>query len=79
MKYDIRWVKNLKGDDKEERLKTLNSAQWAFDMLAELLEKEKRPIPTDYETANWPCKAAHVAGANQTIDSILHLIKPREG
>lgn len=78
MKYDARWFKGLRTqEEKDARVKELNSAQWAFDKLAEVLEGEKQPISHDYDIANWPMKAAHQNGVNKTIDSVLHLLKPR--
>ena len=73
MKYDARWFKGLRTEEeKEARIKELSSAQWAFDMLEELLVKERQPIPKDYDISNWACKAAHANGSNATLDTVLH-------
>lgn len=78
MAYDSRWFKGLSKEDKERRIKELNSAQWAFRMLEDVLKSERKTIPTDYDISNWACKAAHANGSNQTLDSVLHLIKQKD-
>lgn len=72
---DGRWVKGLKGDDKEARKKELQSYRTAFEALKEILEEEFEDASPSYEHAAWPYEAADRYGANRKLRSIIQLLK----
>ena len=69
------WLKGYK--DKKAREEQVRSASWAFDLLAEVLDKEykRKPNVREYNDPQWVHKQIAVNEYNQVIDDILKLIK----
>ena len=69
------WLKGHK--DKEARKEQIKSASWAFDLLAEVLEKEfrRKENVRDYDSLNWEYRQVAVNEYNAALDEILKLIK----
>ena len=69
------WLKGHK--DKEARKEQVKSASWAFDLLAEVLEKEfrRKENVRDYDSPNWEYRQVAVNEYNAALDEILKLIK----
>lgn len=72
------WLKGHK--DKEARKEQVKSASWAFDLLAEVLEKEfrRKENVRDYEDPQWVHKQIAVNEYNQALDDLLNLIKIKD-
>lgn len=72
------WLKGHK--DKEARKEQIKSASWAFDLLAEVLEKEfrRKENVRDYEDPQWVHKQIAVNEYNQALDDLLNLIKIKD-
>jgi len=69
------WLKGYK--DKKAREEQVRSASWAFDLLADVLDKEykRKPNIQDYSDPQWVHKQIAVNEYNHVIDDILKLIK----
>lgn len=72
------WLKGHK--DKEARKEQVKSASWAFDLLAEVLEKEfrRKENVRDYEDPQWVHKQIAANEYNQALDDLLNLIKIKD-
>ena len=72
------WLKGHK--DKEARKEQVKSASWAFDLLAEVLEKEfrRKENVRDYDDPQWVHKQIAVNEYNQALDDLLNLIKIKD-
>ena len=76
---DIKWIKGLKGDEKERRKKEVLSYRTAFDDLKDILENLQEDVGTpDYESPSWAFKQADVNGYNRAIKSIIRLINIKD-
>lgn len=72
------WLKGHK--DKEARKQQVQSAQWAFDLLKEVLEREfrKKENVRDYTDPQWVHKQVAVNEYNQALDDLLSLLTTKE-
>lgn len=70
------WVKGLRAEAKEKRIKEVMGYQNAFDELKKILEKEfkKKPCVRDYEIPNWEIRQVAVNEYNQAVDDLIKLI-----
>lgn len=70
------WVKGLKGEAKEARIKEVMGYRSAFDELKEILEKEfkKKTSVRDYDVPNWEVRQVAVNEYNQALDDLMKLI-----
>jgi|TARA_R110000796_G_C14543814_1_gene433193 hypothetical protein len=68
------WLKGHK--DKEARLKQIQSAGWAFDLLKEILERDfrKKENVREYGDPQWVHKQMAVNEYNQALDDLLKII-----
>ena len=72
------WLKGHK--DKEARKEQVQSAQWAFSLLEEVLEKEfkRKDNIRDYSDPQWVHKQIAANEYNAALDDIMKLIKFNE-
>ena len=70
------WVKGLRGEAKEARIKEVLGYQTAFNELKVLLEKEfkKKSCVRDYDVPNWETRQVAVNEYNQAIDDLMKLL-----
>ena len=70
------WVKGLRGEAKEARIKEVLGYQTAFNELKVILEKEfkKKPSVRDYDVPNWETRQIAINEYNQGIDDLIKLI-----
>ena len=72
----IQWTKNLKGDDKKQRIEEVKSFKNAFEALTEILEEEEST--PDYDCPSWSHKQADQNGYNRAIRKVKNLITIKE-
>lgn len=70
------WIKSLKGQAREDRIKEVLGYRNAFDALKEILEKEfkRKTSVRDYEVPNWEFRQIAINEYNQVLDDVLKLI-----
>lgn len=68
------WLRGFK--DKEARKKQVQGAQWALELLKEVLEVEfkKEQNVRDYSDPQWVHKQIAVNEYNQVLDDVIKLI-----
>jgi hypothetical protein len=71
---DHRWLKGLKGDEREHRRKEILSYRNAFNTLIETLEDYLEDTVPDYDNPSWSHKQADANGANRKVRQIINLI-----
>jgi hypothetical protein len=72
------WLKGLKGEEREKRIKEILSYRNAFDALKELLEDQYEESVPDYDCPSWSHKQADVNGANRKLRQIISLLDIKE-
>jgi len=72
------WLKGLKGEEREKRIKEILSYQNAFNALKELLGDQYEESVPDYDCPSWSHKQADVNGANRMLRKIINLITIEE-
>ena len=77
---DIRWVKNLQGEDKKRRRAEIKSYQNGFDALAKVLEDSLviEVNVNDYENPSWAYKRADIDGYNRAVRQIIKLLNVKD-
>jgi hypothetical protein len=75
---DSRWFRGVPPDEKEKRKKELLAHRSAFELLAEVLEREFEEGAPNYDCPSWSHKQADRNGANRKLQSILSLINIKE-
>lgn len=70
------WVKSLRGEAKEARIKEVLGYKNAFEDLKEILEKEfkRKASVRDYDVPNWEIRQVAVNEYNQALDDLIKLI-----
>lgn len=70
------WVKGLKGEAKEARIKEVLGHKNAFEDLKEILvtELKKKSSVRDYDVPNWEIRQVAVNEYNQALDDLIKLI-----
>jgi len=70
------WLKGYKGEEREARIKEINSYRNAFEALSEILrEEESTP---DYDCPSWSHKQADQNGFNRAIRKVKTLLTLKE-
>lgn len=72
----VAWTKNLKGDERKQRIEEVKSYQNAFEALLEILEEEEST--PDYDCPSWSHKQADQNGYNRAIRKVKNLITIKE-
>tara|TARA_R110000868_G_scaffold40490_7_gene139717 strand:- start:6471 stop:6707 length:237 start_codon:yes stop_codon:yes gene_type:complete len=72
------WLKGYK--DKGARKTQVQGAQWAFELLKEVLEREfrKKENVRDYTDPQWVYKQVAVNEYNQALDDLLLLLTAKD-
>jgi hypothetical protein len=72
------WLKGLKGEEREKRIKEILAYRNAFNALKELLGDQYEESVPDYDCPSWSHKQADVNGANRMLRKIINLITIEE-
>jgi hypothetical protein len=81
MRYPANWSAGLKGEEKTRTEEMLTNNNLVLDRLTQIcynMIKESESVSNDYDSPNWPLRAADSVGYRRALERIIKLCTPKQ-